>query len=514
MGTAEFVRNHAQQRLEKEQVLLDWLPKMSDLQCAWLLLALCATPRANHIVRALPPTQARDYAAEHDSRIWETLKNLLGHTPSRGRARRARDLATLPGRLGGLGLRSAERTSPAAYWASWADALDVIRQRRPNEAAAYLAELERVGGSQAPCLRAVQEAAALLDHEGFALAGVGARPSWRELFEGARPPTREDRGDTEPGEWIHGWQFYASSTRETFYREHHLMPNMSRASLATLRSQSGPQAAAWLTTVPTSPATTLPPVLMQICLRRRLRLPLMLSNRQCEGCEAILDDLGDHRAACPVSGRLRRRAKPMELAWSAIFAEAGAVVADQVLLRDTNIEGIASGDRRQIDFVAWGVRGFSRPICGDATIVSPLHSDGTPYALTPDIDGASFLRAVARKEATYPELARQNQYGELTVLACETGGRWHHRALTMVAKLIEAKTQTIVPLLRQAAALAYHRRWWGILSTALQRTVATSLLDHPRMGNMPGPGPEPPLGDLLEIAMEIPEVSRLPLRDD
>ena len=123
----------------------------------------------------------------------------------------------------------------------------------------------------------------------------------------------------------------------------------------------------------------------------------------------------------------------------------------------------------------------------------------------------------AKKETLkqrYPELARRNQYGALTVLACETGGRWHHRALSMVSTLIEAKTQTIAPLLRQAAALAYHRRWWGILSTALQRTVATSLLDHPGMGNMPGPGPEPPLGDLLQIAMEIPEVSRLPLRDD
>ena len=86
-----------------------------------------------------------------------------------------------------------------------------------------------------------------------------------------------------------------------------------------------------------------------------------------------------------------------------------------------------------MDFVAWGVRGFSRPICGDATIVSPLHRDGTPHPLTPDIDGASFLRAVAHKEATYPELARRNQYGELTVLACETGGRWHHRALSMVS---------------------------------------------------------------------------------
>ena len=84
----------------------------------------------------------------------------------------------------------------------------------------------------------------------------------------------------------------------------------------------------------------------------------------------------------------------------------------------------------------------------------------------------------------------------------------------MVSRLIKAKTQTVASLLREAATLAYYRRWWGILFTALQRTVATSLLDQPGMGNMPGAGPEPPLGDLLETAMEIPELSRLPLRDD
>ena len=31
--------------------------------------------------------------------------------------------------------------------------------------------------------------------------------------------------------------------------------------------------------------------------------------------------------ACAITGRLRRRAKPMELAWVTVFAEAGAVVA-------------------------------------------------------------------------------------------------------------------------------------------------------------------------------------------
>ena len=72
----------------------------------------------------------------------------------------------------------------------------------------------------------------------------------------------------------------------------------------------------------------------------------------------------------------------------------------------------------------------------------------------------------------------------------------------MVSKLSEAKMQTIAPLLRG----------WKILSMALQRTVATSILDHPGMASMPGPGPETPLGDLLHIVMELPEVSRLPLR--
>ena len=49
---------------------------------------------------------------------------------------------------------------------------------------------------------------------------------------------------------------------------------------------------------------------------------------------------------------------------------------------------------------------------------------------------------------------------------------------------------------------------------AIQHTVASSLLEPPGMGNMPGPCPEPLLGDLLQMAMEIPEVSRLLLRAD
>ena len=40
--------------------------------------------------------------------------------------------------------------------------------------------------------------------------------------------------------------------------------------------------------------------------------------------------------------------------------------------------------------------------------LSPLHRDGTPWVGTPDVDGASFERAVLAKERTYPELAVPN----------------------------------------------------------------------------------------------------------
>lgn len=44
----------------------------------------------------------------------------------------------------------------------------------------------------------------------------------------------------------------------------------------------------------------------------------------------------------------------MELAWSVVMAEAGAVVVDQVLFRYTNLPGLGPQDARQLDFVAWG----------------------------------------------------------------------------------------------------------------------------------------------------------------
>ena len=135
------------------QRLLDEIAELLDLQSSWLLL---------------------------DAAIWRTLQQLLG-SPGDDEAERgrARQLAFLPARFGGLGLSSACRLRPAANWAASADALPVLHQRRPDVAA-----------------RCVRER--LFEEE----AGWKARPAWPAFLAVLDLPR-----DSE----ITGWQRHAAS---------------------------------------------------------------------------------------------------------------------------------------------------------------------------------------------------------------------------------------------------------------------------------------------------------------
>ena len=116
IGQPAYVDSFATTRVETENRLLKQLVKLPDLQCAWIMLSMSAAPRSNHMVRMLPPSQARTYAQQHDIAMWSTLCDML-HAGTLQADELARDIATLPGRFGGLGLRSAERSSARAYWA-------------------------------------------------------------------------------------------------------------------------------------------------------------------------------------------------------------------------------------------------------------------------------------------------------------------------------------------------------------------------------------------------------------
>ena len=77
----------------------------------------------------------------------------------------------------------------------------------------------------------------------------------------------------------------------------------------------------------------------------------------------------------------------------------------QPLLRDLDLTLQAADDGRRVDVVAYGLPVFGGvPVCADATLVSPLHSNGEPWRGTDSEDGLRLRAPRRRKEVTYPEL--------------------------------------------------------------------------------------------------------------
>ena len=113
VGSPEYVRAFTRERMEKERHFLSHLPHLPDLQCAWLFLPMCAAPRANHLLRSLPPSLAEAYGEAHDEALWEVLQCFPGGTV----AARARPEGTKVGRATGK-TRRAWLASGGAHRAS------------------------------------------------------------------------------------------------------------------------------------------------------------------------------------------------------------------------------------------------------------------------------------------------------------------------------------------------------------------------------------------------------------
>ena len=266
-----------------------------------------------YILRVVRPELALQFARGHEARLWQCLSRILG-MPENLCDETTRHAATLPLALGGLGLRSAERSRVAAHWASWADTLPMIQGRHPAVAELIIGSLQ--GGPNSPCLVAVQNAALELDGvEGFEV------PEWPALAGGLRPEPREPELH-EPGGQRAGWQHEAASRVERHFRAEHILAHLTLTRRAMLRSQSGPVAGIPFSVAPSSFLTRLEPALFRVLLQRRLSLPLPLSKRSCR-CGRLLDAFGHHRAACSRSEVLGRRGFSLESAAARVCREAG-----------------------------------------------------------------------------------------------------------------------------------------------------------------------------------------------
>ena len=346
VGHPDFMAAWTAQRMAQEQELLEHLPLLPDLQCAWLLLALCASPRANHALRTVPPPDISLYAQAHDAAMWATLLELLGGASDTTEAALlARAVASLPAALGGLGLQSASRLAPAGH---------------PGQIPGHGGAVATPSGRRqcpVPCRCGRSQTAS--DPEGW-----GDCPSWHDITGGLLAAPHAEAG---LGDWPHSWQFHASRTRNLYYRDRVLLPTLPPDHRALLRSQSGPHAGSWLAAIPGEAATTLSPEAMQVALRRRLRLPLPIASGRSgpsPGCGRPVDLLGDHALACPRTGLLARRAKVVERAWIRVAREAvgpeGHIVP-QPWLAHTTAPRVEPTDRRRLCLAFW----HERQLAGD-----------------------------------------------------------------------------------------------------------------------------------------------------
>ena len=79
LGSDAFVRHQLHAKRRSQDRLLQSIPRIHDLQAAWLLLLFCAAPRANYLLRALPPHLTGGYASMHDAAIARCVAALLDY---------------------------------------------------------------------------------------------------------------------------------------------------------------------------------------------------------------------------------------------------------------------------------------------------------------------------------------------------------------------------------------------------------------------------------------------------
>ena len=103
VGRKEFVEHELESRANTHAELLEKIPRVKDLQCAWLILLYCGVSRAIFFIRAVSPDHSLQFAQRHEEQIWRCLTTLIGVAPE-AISESARSAAKLPLSSGGLGV--------------------------------------------------------------------------------------------------------------------------------------------------------------------------------------------------------------------------------------------------------------------------------------------------------------------------------------------------------------------------------------------------------------------------
>ena len=97
-----------------------------------------------------------------------------------------------------------------------------------------------------------------------------------------------------------------------------------------------------------------------------------------------------------------------------------------------------------------------------------------------------FDRAINEKRDTYHDLVASRRC-TLFVFAEVTGGRWQADCIRLVRNLARYRSSSEPVVLRRSMQLAYQRRWWRHLLSALHKSIAAAL--NPSSGVVKGAFP-------------------------
>ena len=289
-------------------------------------------------------------------------------------------------------LRSAARTSPSAFWASWADSLPMVERRHP-EVATHIVEMLSSYPST-PCLEAAVQAEGLHALPGF------TPPSWHELALGARPLPREPE-ENEPGTSCTG-----GNTRLPHVRSVSTEAGSSRP--CPTPNEPGP-VSKWSWSC--SPSQ---------CVRQVLRRGSTLPCSALFSCGVFVSHsphpsasagVAVHSTLLATTGQFARGLGCWEggdLRWRAPLRdcrEGGARVTANVMVRDMDVAANL-GDARKLEIVPCSVECSWRSI---------RRCDGSALPRCANFDGAD-LQVARRKERAYPEVAGPHGRARLVVL--------------------------------------------------------------------------------------------------
>ncbi|CAE7030091.1 unnamed protein product [Symbiodinium natans] len=479
IGHTEFVRRTLAARLEEERRLLHELPELPDMQSAWLLLLYCASPRAQHALRTVPPLDSATYAAEHDRAIWATLHHLLAEQDASGREwTAARQIAFLPAACGGLGLASAEALRAAArsgWERRWWGQLGCALQR------ALASTL--LGG----CWRAPAQPTG---DEGTPLGWV------LELAEAEQPSRLPLRPIPKENRQRH---LHTGFRRSLF--QAYVLPAMQHgaaflddASVRRLEKQF---------------------IGVDVCLagRQAPQARLRTSRRPRQTCLAVFVQLTRMvltvvwQAAYFAMPRIVQRHGRSKFVASCVFLTFLCQMLSVLVLAVCidQCYGISAKNT---------LHDFALPPQALMWSFSPPHGRLEGYCLEGNnIDlwnsGSSIVSV-----QPWNALVGRCDAVKLTNSRVVTILSWMDVQLGTVVyvTLAFAAQQIGASFMPTSATQGWARRWWGVLSVALQRAVASSVLGVVwTMPPLPGVPDDVPLGDVLDLA-EAATPNRLPLQ--